>query len=274
MLSATVDLRIAAPEDVRALRENWRVSFGDPDDYLDFFFSRRFVPENTLVACVNGRVVSQLFLLPALLHTQDGALRADYLFAAATHPEFRGQGIMAALLSETRAFCSDRGKDAIVLLPGSSALYRYYAACGYETAFFRNRQTVSRAELARLAVPVRKEMDTAAVLQTILSCRDGLIWDADALAYALSEHSAFRGTYASSENAFVALSEDEAVCLCAPQDFGACASLLLELSGQPLFSLTVPADVPIGTRENGGMLCSLSNQPIHLREAFISFAME
>ena len=274
MPSATFELRAAVPQDVPALRDNWRVSFGDSDDYLDFFFMRRFAPENTLVASVSGRVISQFFLLPAVLHTQDGLKNADYLFAAATHPDYRGKGIMGSLLSKARTFCKARGKDAVVLLPGTPELYRYYEKHGYETAFSRRRWNVTRGELLRLAVPVRKNADTLSVLQDILSRRDGLCWDADALGYALAEHRIFRGTYASGDHAFVGVSDDEAVALCDMQHFGECAALLLGLSDLPEFSLLLPSDMPFGTREDGGMICPLCDTPIHLRDAFISFAME
>lgn len=274
MPSAKNDLRAAAPEDMPALRENWRTSFGDSDDYLDFFFTRRFVPENTLVASVGGRVVSQLFLLPSLLRTQDGMLNADYLFAAATHPDFRRQGIMGTLLSRARSFCEERGKDAIVLLPGTRELYRYYAQYGYETAFLRRRWDVTRDELAGMAVPLKENDNAVSVLQHILSVRDGLRWDAEAIGYALAEHRAFRGIYATSDHAFVSVSGDEAFCLCDPLHFGECAALLLKISDSTQFTLIFPADLEFGTVEDGGMLCRLCDKTIHLRDAFISFAME
>ena len=274
MPSVKFDLCIATRDDETALRENWRLSFGDTDDYLDFFFGRRFVPEETLVAAVGGRVVSQLFLLPVPLRTQAGMLSADYLFAAATRPDHRGMGIMSALMHEARLFCEKRKRDAVVLMPGTRQLYSFYAKLGFETAFSRRTWNVDRATLASLSVPVHDATDVRSVLNRILAGRDGLCWDADALDYALEEHRAFRGTYATSEHAFVAVDDDDATCLCAPQHFGECAALLLRLSDQPRFTLTFPADVPFGTREDGGMLCRLHDEPILLREAFLSFTME
>ncbi len=274
MPSVKLDLRTATREDIPALRENWRASFGDADDYLDFFFLRRFVPEDTLVACVDGKPVSQLFLLPVSLHAQDKILSADYLFAAATHPDFRSQGVMSSLLSSARSFCTDRGKDAIVLLPGSKELYAYYEKRGYEKAFSRRRWNAARDVLTRLAVPVKEAENACDVLQDILSRRDGLCWDADALTYAIAEHNVFRGSVRTSESACVCVSDDETVCLCAPQCFGECAALLLDSSDRSHFSLILPSDISFGTCEDGGMLCRLHDTPIHLRDAFISFAME
>ena len=274
MQSANFDLRTASREDIPELCENWRASFGDPDDYLDFFFSRRFVPENTFVAVLNGKVVSQLFLLQVRLHTQDGILNADYLFAACTHPQYRGQGIMRQLLWYANTEETKRGKDAIVLLPGEPELYEYYAKNGYKKAFFRRRLDISREELSLLAHPADVVHDTCAVIDRIMSRRDGLWWDEDAIRYALDEQRLFRGAYTSSEHAFVGMSEDETACLCLPQHFGECASLLLSMSDKPRFSLILPPDVPYGTPEDGGMICKLSDKHVNLRDAFISFAME
>lgn len=274
MPSARFKVRTAVQNDVPYLRLNWSVSFGDTDEYLDFFFSRRFIPDNTLVALAGEKVVSQLFLLPATLRTQEDEMPVDYLFAAATHPDYRGQGVMSLLLDEARTICRQRGIDAIVLLPGNETLYGYYEKHGYETAFSRRRWNATREELSHLAAPIEKNADAVSVLQTILSRRNGLCWDGEALAYALAEHDAFRGKYASSDHAFVSVSDDEAFCLSDAENFGECAALLLGLSDLPSFSLILPADIPFGTPEDGGMLCRLSDKPIHLRDAFISFAME
>lgn len=274
MPSVKFEIRTATPEDIPALRQNWSASFGDTDEYLDFFFHRRFDCENTLVACVGKSPAAQLFLLPAKLRSGESELCVDYLFAAATHPKYRKQGIMSTLLSYARTLCAERGKDAIVLLPGSPSLYNYYAQRGYEKAFSRRRWVVTRDELACLRSPVKETADVLSVLQSVLNGRDGLCWDADALAYALEEHRLFRGAYAASEHAFVSFGEDEAVCLCTPEDFGECAALLLGLSDLPQFTLTFPSDIPNGIWEDGGMLCCLCNNEIHLRDAYISFAME
>ena len=125
MPSAKIELRTALPQDEPALRENWRECFGDEDAYLDFFFSRRFVPEDTPVVESDGKVVSQLFLLPAALCAGAQRFPAYYLFAAATHPAYRGRGLMRTLLGEAERLSRIRGQFAVVLLPGEESLYRY-----------------------------------------------------------------------------------------------------------------------------------------------------
>ncbi len=258
-------------EDVPDLRENWRLSFGDTDDYLDFFFSRRFDPENTLVAEMNGKVVSQLFLFDVDLITASGLIPAFYLFAAATHPDYRHKGIMSKLIIRTKIKCIRKSKRAIVLMPGSRELYTFYKKHSFDAVFPRKRLNISREELSRLSEPV-VHADAESIIGTYLSEHDGVWWDNDAVSYALEEHRIFRGPYAASTHAFVSLCDGEATCLCDPEYFGECAALLLEISDLTEFSLVFPCSFPFGTPEDGGMCYSFDK--LKLRDAFLIFAME
>ena len=270
--SARIELRVARTEDVPHLRRIWRESFGDEEEYLDFFFERRFVPENTPILTVEGEPAAQLFLLPAALRTQNGLYSIDYLFSAATDPKYRKRGFMEKLLRFSRSLAKERGKAAIVLLPGSAALYRYYAKCGYETAFFRRTWRCTRETLQSLATPV-PSADAVQVLTARMHTTDGVIWDEAALRYALDEHRAFRGEYAAAGCAFAAVSEEDAQILAPPEAIGQGCALLLRLSDTHTFTVTLPPDAPFGTIENGGMIC-FTGDALPLRDAFISFAME
>lgn len=266
-------LRTATPQDVPFLRENWRLSFGDTDEYLDFFFSRRFVPDNSLVAEKDGKVVSQLFLLPTDVISSEGVLSADYLYAAATHPQYRRKGIMGALMKKAFVTRLTGGKDAIVLMPGTPSLYDFYKKFGYKPDFTRRRLHVTREELLRLSVQT-KHADAETFIGLYVSQHDGIWWDNYAIRYALEEQRLFRGPYAASEHAFVSICDGEATCLCEAEHFGECASLLLEISDLTEFSLVFPPNLPFGTLEEGGMIFRIHRRDAKLRDAFFSFAME
>lgn len=272
MQSAKINLRTATRADIPALRENWRLSFGDGEAYLDFFFSRRFEPRLTPVAVADGRLVAQLFLLPALLVSDGDSCEVYYLFAAATHPQYRGLGIMAQLLREAEHIACANGRNAVVLLPGEPGLYLYYARHGYETAFTRRVWTVARSELAEIALE-SPETDAFLFLLRYLQQREGVCWNEDALRYALDEHRRFRGTYAACESAFAAVSADEADVLCAPSGFQHAAGLLLRLTNSEHLTLRFPSDIPYGTPQDGGMIRWLGEKKL-MHNAYISFAME
>ena len=79
----------ARPEDVDALKDLWLSCFGGPREYVDFYYSRRFLPEDTLVWREGGRPVSMMTLMRVRQAGEDGA----YVYAVATSPEYRGLGL-------------------------------------------------------------------------------------------------------------------------------------------------------------------------------------
>ena len=267
---AKIELRTALPSDEPSLRRIWRESFGDDDEYIDFFLTRRFVPDNTPVLAADGTVVSQLFLLPALLRTGEQLHAIDYLFAAATDPAYRKAGCMARLLDYAAELSARRGREAIVLLPGTQALYRYYAKHGYQTAFQRRILQCRREELPAAVPP---EDDAVSTLNAYYQHADGIVWDTPAIRYALAEHNAFRGRYAASGRAFAAVSGEEAAVIAPPDDVEQGLSLLPLLSDAPCFTVTLPPDAPFGKLQDGGMVRFLKDA-FPIQNAFVSFAME
>ena len=255
------------------MRQIWRACFGDDEAYLDFFLQNRFVPDDTPVLTLDDTVVSQLFLLPAHLRADDVFVPIDYLFAAATDPVFQGRGYMRLLLREAERLSRSRGKAAVVLLPGTDALYDYYAKSGYEPAFTRRELRCSREALQRMAVPAGEPADALPVLRSILRCRNGIVWDDDALRYALSEYSEFRGAYAAAAGAFACADGDAAAVIALPGDLSRGFDLLLRCSDAQSFALTLPPDAPFGELRRGGMIRFL-RETFPIQQAFLSFAME
>ena len=86
-------LDFAQPEDLDALKALWLACFGGPAEYLDFYYSRRFVPGDTLVWREEGRPVSMMTLMRVRRGGEDGV----YIYAVATLPEYRGRGLMRRL---------------------------------------------------------------------------------------------------------------------------------------------------------------------------------
>ena len=81
------------------LKELWKLSFHDEDSYIDFYFEHRYRAENTYVYLDNGIPMGMLTLLPAqIVVTDDSKQPIYYVYAVATHPSMRRQGIAAKLL--------------------------------------------------------------------------------------------------------------------------------------------------------------------------------
>ena len=81
------------------LKALWKNVFGDTDEYISLFFEKRFTPSQCVAAISGGKVVGMLFLLPFDLVCGNERYSGRYIYAVATHPDHRRQGISEAMLS-------------------------------------------------------------------------------------------------------------------------------------------------------------------------------
>lgn len=187
-------IRRARREDIPLLMELWEASFGDSRAYISFFFEKRFSPQETFLFEWGGRPVSMLFLLDAQLQHGGKHYAVKYLYAACTAPSFRGQGVMRRLIDFAARSAAEEGADCIALVPASRGLFRYYAGCGFQNAFFCETLQLSRKEMGQLAAGSAASgsplavPEMAEIRRTVLQPRDHLAWDTAALEYALEEH--------------------------------------------------------------------------------------
>ena len=120
-------LRPWRTDDLDALRELWRIGFGDSDEVIDRFFDEYLKPGCCIAAEADGRIVSAMYILPGLtlqLKRRE-QISAGYAYALATLPEYRGRGIGSAVYSA----CCERileTADAACVLPAEQALYPLY----------------------------------------------------------------------------------------------------------------------------------------------------
>lgn len=125
-------LDFAAREDRRALEELWLACFGGPQEYLDFYFGRRFVPADTLVWREGGKPVSMMTLMNVSIAGRAGA----YVYAVATLPACRGRGLMRRLDGFAKEVCRSRGLAFTALVPANRPLFAMYEKLGYHAGFF------------------------------------------------------------------------------------------------------------------------------------------
>ena len=127
-------MRIEHPEekDIPALRQLWKVVFGDEDAFLDRFFSLAFAPERCLCAREGTVLAAMIHWLPC----SRGNDRLGYLYAVATAPEFRGRGICRALMEAAHTAMKEAGYTGALLYPQEEGLREMYRKMGYETATY------------------------------------------------------------------------------------------------------------------------------------------
>jgi putative acetyltransferase len=92
--------------------------------------SANFIPELSLVAEVDGRVVGHVMVSHVALHDVDAQHRICSLAPLSVAPDFQGQGVGSALVRAVAAAVDERGAPLIVL-EGSPT---YYGRFGFESS--------------------------------------------------------------------------------------------------------------------------------------------
>ncbi len=95
------------------LRALWRLSFGDSEEFIAGFFASGYCPRRCRCAAENGNVAAALYWFDAEFRGQKFA----YLYAVATHPDFRNRGLCRALMADAAACLTGRGYDGALLMP-------------------------------------------------------------------------------------------------------------------------------------------------------------
>lgn len=109
------------------LRQLWKVAFGDTDAFLDSFFRTAF-------SCHRCRCVLEADAVAAVLYWFDcttGGQKTAYIYAVATHPDFRNRGLCRKLMADTHALLQSRGYASALLVPQKESLRAMYAGMGY-----------------------------------------------------------------------------------------------------------------------------------------------
>ena len=134
-------------EYVNELKNLWHNVFGDEWEYLDAFFAEVYQEDNTLVYIKNHEIVGALYMIPYDMVIEGSIKPIVYLYALATKPEYRRQGIMSDLINESIRISTERGYYLSVLIPDSRDLFGFYEKFGYEELFSRTIIKRTREEI-------------------------------------------------------------------------------------------------------------------------------
>ena len=105
--------RPSLPGEEAALRQLWKLVFGDSDAFLDRFFSLIYTPGMAWVICEEDEIVSAAYAIQLE--------NAVYIYAVATNPKCRGKGYGKAV-----TLAAAQGKPAY-LYPAELSLRDWYA---------------------------------------------------------------------------------------------------------------------------------------------------
>lgn len=144
-------IQYATNKMIPELSQLWYLCFHDGEPYRSFYYDNLFKAEDTLVYMAEDKPAAMLTLLRAQ-KVQDGRLTpVRYVYAVATHPEYRRKGYAAALLAYANQNCtknpvSDSDYSTTLLVPASKELFGYYGKLGYHTQYYLKHITVARSE--------------------------------------------------------------------------------------------------------------------------------
>lgn len=181
---------IKAPQaaDISALRGLWKDTFCDTDAFLDAFFSTAFSSERALCAVIDGTMAGMLYWFDCSCEEN----KIAYLYAVATHKDYRGRGVCSALMEKAHQCLKEQGYVGVLLVPADAHLFDFYARMGYRTSVYhrilccaagnegialRSISATEYAALRRQFLPpqsVLQERENLAFLQTVVQ-----FWEAD-----------------------------------------------------------------------------------------------
>ena len=127
-----MNIDMPRPVYIPALRQLWQEAFGDTDDFLDGFFETADPLNHCRCVIADAQPVAALYWFDCGWQEK----RLAYLYAVATKKALRGHGLCRALMEDTHAYLKRKGYHGTILVPGSEALRKMYAAMGYQSATY------------------------------------------------------------------------------------------------------------------------------------------
>ena len=110
-----------------ALRTLWTECFGNEENWIDVFFQTAFDP--THVCCLTRR--GQLAAALCWMDTYCQGRPLAYLYAIATAPAYRRQGLCRELMGKAHDLLARQGYAGAILVPGDEGLRQMYGKMNY-----------------------------------------------------------------------------------------------------------------------------------------------
>jgi len=125
-------IRFATAKDTDQIIDLWTSCFNDSPEFVDFYFTKCYKPENTLTVFEGSKLCSCLQLRPYRILLRDRYYTAYYIVGVATWPEYRGRGHVRELIRQTGVVMKERDVYLSVLLPFQ---YEFYRKFGWEVCY-------------------------------------------------------------------------------------------------------------------------------------------
>lgn len=114
-------------------RALWSLCFGDTEEFMKLYFTRKYTPERNSCLVRDGRVVAALQRLPYRMMFGGGVVPVAYVSGVCTQPEYRGKGLMTELMGQAHRKMYADGCLFSLLIPADEGLFAFYHRFGYYT---------------------------------------------------------------------------------------------------------------------------------------------
>ena len=112
-----------------ALRTLWSECFGNEEGWIDLLFDTAFSSERVCTLHRQEQLAAGLCWMDVWC----GGRKLAYLYAIATAPAFRHQGLCRELMALTHKTLSEQDYAGAILVPADVSLRQMYGKMGYET---------------------------------------------------------------------------------------------------------------------------------------------
>lgn len=116
---------------LRETKDIWRTVFGDPEDFVELYFSKVYRSEYNVCCQLGGRVVAALQTLPYRMLYRGREINTAYMSGVSVLPEFRRQDIGNNLMKQAHFRLYHSDVVFASLIPAEPWLYEWYGKCGY-----------------------------------------------------------------------------------------------------------------------------------------------
>lgn len=144
-------VRLARIGEIVRQKEIWKLCFGDPDNYIDFYYANRYKEDETLLLLAEGEITAMLTMIPVkTVDTNDQSFNTAMLYAIATHPEDQNRGFASQLMESSNPYLRANNSDLSILVPAGKRLFDFYRKQGYQEAFYIREALLTRDMIDRL----------------------------------------------------------------------------------------------------------------------------
>jgi predicted acetyltransferase len=137
-----MNFRKAITSDLLTIQSLWKEVFFDSEDYINRFIVH-FGIENCYVCEINREIAAMAFALPTTLshfltfNFKFSTLNLKYIYACATHPNYRRQGVMEKLLATIYDAACNENIAGVFLHAADENLANYYRKLGFQDFFYQ-----------------------------------------------------------------------------------------------------------------------------------------